>query len=607
MEGCCYIDHNAAGTPASIFCHEAFDVDPEIDIGRAVNRITDWMNTCKEKHSRCSSRPSILPWRVLDIRSLETAGTIRLVETTGTTGEYVALSHCWGKNRPMITTTGGNLSKRKAGIAFSDLSKTFQDAVRLTYAIKVPYIWIDSLCIIQDSKDDWEAQSSQMASIYANSTLNIAATAARDGDHGLFRSRSTPGHENRCSIQSYEIPGSLVTFGSTHYIRHSLVRTHEDLALQLTTSRYSLVETAPLLSRGWVLQERLLSPRTVNFHSGEMAWDCNSHFKCECGSFEFDPILPRTHMGKHQWLSKRSVAGAEDTHTMIYRWHQLIEQYLRLSLTKDNDILPAFSGIARHFQDLFSRIKTDQVPISNGPTSCTKDGFQDKVPDQYLAGLWRQSLWRNLLWYITRTGGFPQERRTATYRAPTWSWASMDLQDQRKRITGGQPLYLAGPISEFRYIHGVFDQEPHFTVIHSQCSLVGANAYGAVTGGLLKIRGLVAEVPMVWDTSSLALNFKKTPIKSFRDREGRERDKEKYIHFDTDIRDFLDEPGTEFKLEVLILGVSEGKPWKGIVIWRSDERDQYIRIGCLNIYISQDPDIFLSYVSSIGVKTVELV
>jgi hypothetical protein len=169
-------------------------VAPEMDIGRAVDHITDWMNTCKEKHARCSSRPSILPWRVLDIRSFETAGTIRLVETTEATGEYVALSHCWGKNRPMITTTARNLSKRKAGIAFSDLSKTFQDAIRLTYAIKAPYIWIDSLCIIQDSKDDWETESSQMASIYANSTLNIAATAARDGDDGLFRSRWTPGH-----------------------------------------------------------------------------------------------------------------------------------------------------------------------------------------------------------------------------------------------------------------------------------------------------------------------------------------------------------------------------------------------------------------------------
>jgi hypothetical protein len=276
--------------------------------------------------------------------------------------------------------------------------------------------------------------------------------------------------------------------------------------------------------------------------------------------------------------------GAENTHNMIYRWHQLVEQYVRLSLTKDDDTLPAFSGIARHFEDLFSRIKTDQAPTSKGPTSGTKDGLQDKVPDQYLAGLWRQSLWRNLLCYITRTDGFPLERRTAKYRAPTWSWVSMDLQDQRIRITGGQPLYLAGPVTGFRYVHGVFDQEPHFTVIHSHCSLVGANEYGAVTGGLLKIRGLVAEVPMVWDPSSLTLNFKKTPMKSFRDREGQERDKEKYIIFDTDIGDFLDNSETELKLEILILGVSdEDKPWKGIVIWRSDESEQYVPIGCLNI------------------------
>jgi hypothetical protein len=359
-------------------------VTPEMDIGRAVDRITDWMNTCKEKHSRCPSGSSILPRRILDVRSLETAGTIHLVETTGIVGEYVALSHCWGKNRPMITTTTGNLSKRKTGIAFSDLSKTFQDAVRLTYAIKVPYIWIDSLCIIQDSNDDWEEQSSQMAYIYANSTLNIAATAARDGNDGLFRSRWTPVHEIRCSIQSYEIPGSLEAFGSTHYIRYSLVRTHQDLALQLTNSRSSLIETAPLLSRGWVLQERLLSPRTVNFHSGEMAWDCNSQFTCECGCFGFDPILPRTHMGDHQWLSKGSVADAEDIHTLIYRWHQLVEQYVRLSLTKDTDILPAFSGTARHFQDLFLRIETNRARKSESSIKGVEDGFEEQAPTNTL-------------------------------------------------------------------------------------------------------------------------------------------------------------------------------------------------------------------------------
>src|SRR5271156_4156883 len=103
MEERCYIDHNATGTPSSIFCHEAFDVAPEMDLGRAVYRITAWMNTCKENHSRCPGGSSILPRRILDLGSLETAGTIHLVETTGLIGEYVALSHCWGKNLPMIT------------------------------------------------------------------------------------------------------------------------------------------------------------------------------------------------------------------------------------------------------------------------------------------------------------------------------------------------------------------------------------------------------------------------------------------------------------------------------------------------------------------------
>ncbi|EMD68557.1 hypothetical protein COCSADRAFT_134413, partial [Bipolaris sorokiniana ND90Pr] len=125
-----------------------------------------------------------LPHRVLAIYT----DHVKLVETKdGQTGCYVALSHCWGnpENHP-LKTTKENYTERLAGIPLEELPKTFRDAVKITKHIGVKYLWIDSLCIIQDDIEDWKQEAAKMGAVYEYARLTIAAADARDSTEGCF-------------------------------------------------------------------------------------------------------------------------------------------------------------------------------------------------------------------------------------------------------------------------------------------------------------------------------------------------------------------------------------------------------------------------------------
>ncbi|KAF2811222.1 heterokaryon incompatibility, partial [Mytilinidion resinicola] len=102
---------------------------------------------------------------------------------------YVALSHYWGNTHTFITTST-NLAKTYEGIPWLELPKTFQDAVIINRRLGIRYLWIDSLCILQDSESDWHFESARMGEIYTNSYITSAASLAPNGGTGIFHSRS---------------------------------------------------------------------------------------------------------------------------------------------------------------------------------------------------------------------------------------------------------------------------------------------------------------------------------------------------------------------------------------------------------------------------------
>ncbi|KAK0713227.1 heterokaryon incompatibility protein-domain-containing protein, partial [Lasiosphaeria miniovina] len=146
-------------------------------------KVLHWMQDCIALHQRCAKNSSTpLPRRVLDLESLNAKDNLSVHESDNETGRYMCLSHCWGGSKYPAKTTSLTLEQNKESIPWDSLPKKFQDAIVFTRWLKVRYLWIDSLCIIQDSGQDW-LESVKMVDIYRNSFLTIASTS--DGG-GLF-------------------------------------------------------------------------------------------------------------------------------------------------------------------------------------------------------------------------------------------------------------------------------------------------------------------------------------------------------------------------------------------------------------------------------------
>jgi hypothetical protein len=264
--------------------------------------------------------------------------------------------------------TTSNIATFRERINLSDLPKTIVDAVRITREIGVQYLWVDALCIMQDSMPDWHRQSVQMASIYSESYCNFAATHTRDANDGLFIARDSSSLRPVVTVMEnvgYEVVDAL--FWSRR------------------------VESAPLNRRGWVFQERVLAPRTVHFGFDQLLWECHRLAACEeCPEELYDASRPAQLPLKG--LDRRQHRAA---------WTELVTAYSKCQLTFPSDKLIAIGGIAKK---MFESYSSDEATSAN-----------------YLAGLWRDDIVSQLMWVANTASPRP-----AKYLAPTWSWASLD-------------------------------------------------------------------------------------------------------------------------------------------------------------------------------------
>lgn len=222
---------------------------------------------CDERHKCMSAQeypesPAKLPTRVINVGT-DDGEPIRLVEISrkpAAIGRYIALSHRWGDlNREQrFCTYADNLAQRKERIEYDELPASFQDAVRVTRTLGVRYLWIDSLCIIQEDPEDWAAEAGRMEDVFSYAYCTIAASSASSS-----LVRFLVGRQPRDAIM-------LPTSGGTPLF----------LAEDIDDFRTD-VENSILSSRGWVLQERALSRRTIYFTSTQVYWECGDGVVCE--------------------------------------------------------------------------------------------------------------------------------------------------------------------------------------------------------------------------------------------------------------------------------------------------------------------------------------
>lgn len=277
-----------------------------------------WLQNCVKDHPLCSESGHIpkLPTRLLEISGGESQ-FIRLIRTSDLDVHpiYMTLSHSWG-NAIFLKLTTSTFREMSLGLPTTELPQTFQDACLITRWLECQYLWIDSLCIFQDSEEDWARESSTMGDVYRGSKCNIAASASYDSRGGLFRSRD-PALKSCCTAK-LKTGHSQMTF-----------------SIEEDSSSPSFHErNQPLLKRGWVLQERFLAPRVLHFGSDYIYWECHT-----IDASEKHPT------GAPQYLEKRFKDVSYDLYKL---WHRLVTEYSACSLTMERDKLVAISGVAKH-------------------------------------------------------------------------------------------------------------------------------------------------------------------------------------------------------------------------------------------------------------------
>jgi hypothetical protein len=275
-----------------------------------------------------------------------------------------------------------------------DMPKTFQEAIMVCRELQIRYLWIDSLCIMQDKDDltDWFYESGLMNRIYGFSRCNISASDAMDGTCGLFRDHNTPFMNQTIIKATIENPdGVLVT--KDHYA--------EEESYWVTNVTESLVN-----NRGWVLQERIMVPRVLHFARDHLFWECREQSASEKYPYGVPESFSATAQFKANLDYGRYVAKAaeveRDSNTVArcYNlWQHLLLYYTRTELSWPTDKLVAISGVAK------------SLGMALG--------------DTYVAGMWRHNLETQLLWRRLAIHGEVCSR-ARQYIAPTWSWASTD-------------------------------------------------------------------------------------------------------------------------------------------------------------------------------------
>lgn len=327
-----------------------------------------------------------------------------------TRSNYAALSHCWGGAiSPLLTTE--NLESFQESIPYTELPANFRDAIIITRQLGIQYLWIDSLCIIQNSKIDWEIESKKMGFIYRDALLTLSASVSPGSTHGILKySPSSTDVQQRVALKVYK-DNHLddKVFISNQRMPEEIYKQDDSpsstQAQKKPENLYDLFYGCILSQRGWCLQEGLLSRRILYYGKRQIYWKCPHGFQSADGmpsvgggyimpseTVTFPAISSALHLNS----STRSDHGLPAMDKILEDYYWLVQAYSARRLTFESDKLPAFSGIA---ELLHSTIGGD-----------------------YLAGIWSRDLARGLSWY--KDG--KECKHVKAYRSPSWSWAVTD-------------------------------------------------------------------------------------------------------------------------------------------------------------------------------------
>lgn len=403
---------------------------------RYTSILQSWLKDC-DRHHGCYRGHSPLPTRVLDVGHTE-SDPVKLHISHGEISPYVALSHCWGSDELLRTTTK-NIAAHQRQIIINHLPSNFWDAIAVTRSLKLRYLWIDAICIIQDDPHDWELESKVMCNIYSDAFVVIGADKASQSGEGFLKDSE--------HLYRYD-EGGLYTIArvqnegfSVYAIKNTRHRNPCRLFIPETVKT-----SEPLGSRAWTFQEQALARRMIHFASREVIWECDQTLRCECERLAPDQSRE---LISHNWST---APLPERFHT----WSRFVDSVCRRDITYVSDRLPALSGLADRMGE-------------------------DGRSGTYLAGLWSNDLPLALCWRTVHP-----LHRVVPYAGPSFSWVS--VYDKR----GFEPYDL-----RYRYI------QAEQTILHAEvldvaCRPSGANPFGAFSSGHIKLQAPLVMVDPVY-------------------------------------------------------------------------------------------------------------
>ncbi|KAK1830601.1 HET-domain-containing protein [Podospora conica] len=367
-------------------------LDPDLgsDLNHEIAR--GWLKECREAHPGCMpSEPPELPTRVVDVGTSD-INKARIIHSHGLKADYIALSHCWG-GHISTTLTSSTASQFQHALPPSPPAN-FRDAITIARQLGIRYLWIDSLCILQDSPADWALESQKMARVYGDATLTLSAIAARDSTVGLLVNHRVPTPQPP--------PVTLRIHPSDSNPAHHVLIHLEDPSEECLRT---LTNTAPLSLRGWTLQESILSPRTLFYGARQIYWECPETYHSADGLCVSKKAPQSQFPHISRLLYTNTIPQDDKAGSLLEDYYTLVAEYSGRALTYPSDKFPAFSGVARR--------------------------LQPALRSEYLAGLWRSDIHRGLLW-VPEIQFAPHARG----RAPSWSWA---VTDERVRFEFTDP------------------------------------------------------------------------------------------------------------------------------------------------------------------------
>ena len=381
-------DTNSAATIIT-----ARPLQSRVNSAEAFSQIALWLQHCK-KHIDCGgvSLYTNLPSKVVEVAPVGSPGVPRLRSTTGLRGSYLALSYCWGRDQSYVLTTN-NIEVLMKELDVKRLPQTILDAIKVTKTLGFRYLWVDALCIMQDSAEaaaqrDMNQELARMDQVYKNATMTIVAACVPSVTDGFLKDRPGSGQSR------FDIPCRLgpKQFCAVHIQEHMM---YDD-------------DHEPINTRAWAFQEQLLSPRLLIYASHTLQWQCRT-LTCNLGgsyhapNWSSAPRLPSMQNLLLDCPKQRQICrqvNLDIPHPILQHWLRAMTSYSSRKFSLSSDKLPAISGLAVSYAPIF------------GP--------------EYFAGIWARSAVQQLCWRNPDSRFFFM--RPTQYRAPSWSWAALDGQ-----------------------------------------------------------------------------------------------------------------------------------------------------------------------------------